>query len=346
MAAMWPSKTVHPPISRQVNARSLDGYRLSAELVVSFRKSADEVVAVQLVDEIARIAAHVLGEQISQGRFPLTGAELADGIRKRMASATSKVTEIEVTPLDRTGAAVQRDSPPPRQDSGARTAAPPARKDVTRPSAATPAPSASPPPSRKGTSGSWSALPRDPAIGARSSGSALSAPPRTLWIVSLSKCSPGTSLGEIANALGPALRDSTAALLLRILIAMDPAVTDRLGLFDGRGPVPALRTEIGACLAAGFGRLIVITGVEASTATKLALATASRALGNEAPSGPRIESYATSESPIRDLARRAASIVGTPDDAAAMYALLSPYCEALRAHLELVGKEIARLKPR
>lgn len=143
--------------------------------------------------------------------------------------------------------------------------------------------------------------------------------------------------------LGPALRDSTAAVLLRVLMGMDPSATDRLGLFEGRGPGPALRTEICACLAAGLRRVVVATGLEAGSASLLAEVASRRALAAEAPSGPLIETYATSGAPIQDLARRTATIIGTPDDAPGIYALLSPYCEALRAQFELVGQEIGRL---
>ena len=340
MAVLWPSKEAHPPIVRQVSTRSLDGYRLAAEIVVKFRRNVSEEAANELADEVARAATVVLSEQISQGRIPLKDVELVAAIEKRTTSAVNKATEIEAALFDKTGAAVgtRRDSPPPRKDiSGSRTAAPPPRKDITGSS------SVVPPPSRKGASGSWSAVQRDGAVGARPSGSTLTAPPRTLWPASLSKCSLGTSLPEIASALGPALRDSTAALLLRVLMAMDPAATDRLGLFDGRGPVPALRTEICACLAAGLRRLVVSSGLDAGSAALVAEIAAQKALAAEAPSGQRIESYATSEAPIHDVARRAATIIGTPEDAPGIYALLSPYCEALRAQFEIVGQGIVRL---
>jgi hypothetical protein len=324
-----------------VAARSLDGYRLNAEIVVKFRRNMAEDAATGFAEEIARAAADTLGEQISQGRIPLTASELVAAIEKRASPSVTKATELEVSLLDKTGAAVgaRRDSPPPRKDvTGPRSAAPaPPRKDVTGPTAS------SSPPSRKGVSGSWSAVPRDPGVATRPSGSVLAAPPRTLWPMSLSRCSPGASVSEIAAALGPALRDSTAAVLLRVLMAMDPTVTDRLGLFDGRGPAPALRTEICACLAAGLRRVVVATGLEAASAALLAEVASQKALATDAPSGPRIESYATSEAPIHDLARRTASIIGAPDDASAIYALLSPYCEALRAQFELVGQEIGRL---
>lgn len=353
MAALWPSKGAHPPIVRQVSARSLDGFRLSAEIVVKFRRNLAEDAANGFAEEIAQAAADVLGEQISQGRIPLTASELVAAIEKRTTSSVTKATDLEVSLFDKTGAAVgtRRDSPPPRKDiSGSRSAAPaPPRKDVTGSTAVSLPPSgstaaSSSPPSRKGVSGSWSAVPpRDPAVATRPSGSALAAPPRTLWPMSLSKCTPGISVTEIAAALGPALRDSTAAVLLRVLMAMDPTVTDRLGLFDGRGPVPALRTEICACLAAGLRRLLVAAGLEAGSAALLTEVASQKALAAEAPPGAHIGSYATSEAPIHDLARRAASIIGTPEDAAGIYALLSPYCEALRVQFELVGQEIARL---
>jgi hypothetical protein len=125
-------------------------------------------------------------------------------------------------------------------------------------------------------------------------------------------------------------------------MGMDPNATDRLGLFEGRGPGPALRTEICACLAAGFRRVVAATGLDGS-ASLLAEVASRRALAGEAPSSALIETYATSGAPIQELARRAAAIIGTPDDAPGIYALLSPYCEALRAQFELVGQEIGRL---
>jgi hypothetical protein len=89
--------------------------------------------------------------------------------------------------------------------------------------------------------------------------------------------------------------------------------------------------------------LLTLTGLDAGSATLVAEVAAQTALGAEAPPGQRIESYVTSEAPIHDLARRAASMVGTPDDAPGIYALLSPYCEALRMQFELTGQEIGRL---
>lgn len=319
MAALWSSKA-HPPMTREALAVSLDGYRLSADILVKFRRSLPEPSAHAVADEIALAGVEVLSDQISQGLVPLTTAQLAAAIRKRVTSAVGKVAEVDVSTIDILGAA--------RKAS---------RADLTRSVPPSRKPAASRPPST-------SSDPQAPALEARSSGSSLVAPPRTLWLTALSKCSVGAALGEMADALGPALRDSTAAVLLRVLVATDPAATDRLDLFDGRDPVPALRSEICAALAAGFLRLVISRELDASAAAQLTEAAVRKALPGEAPSTLHIGKYATSEAPIRDLANRLAAIVGVPDDAPGIYAIVSPYCEALRVHFELVAQQIRRLR--
>src|SRR5690242_16575783 len=97
MAALWSAKNTPPPVSRDVHARSLDGYRITASVVVKFRRALAEDAAVRVVNEIAEVTADFLGEQISQGRVPVGVSLLADAIRKRTSPTTNKMAELDVT---------------------------------------------------------------------------------------------------------------------------------------------------------------------------------------------------------------------------------------------------------
>jgi len=147
----------------------------------------------------------------------------------------------------------------------------------------------------------------------------------------------------MASSLGLALRDSTAATLLRALTMVDPAVVDRLGLFDGRAPMQELGTEICACLAAGFCRTLAADGWDADDAMRICERVSAEALGKTAPAPEQIRRYANSKAPVRDVAWLAADILGTPNDAAAIHSVMSPYCEALRVQFVAVSREMKRL---
>jgi len=333
MAAFWPTKNAHPPVKREVLARSLDGYRVMVKLVVSFRRALDENAAEATADEVARAATEVVGDEISQGRVPLSAEELGAAIQKRLSSAVNKIADIEVSAVDMVGG----------RQSGQQTArsrpptSPPA---VGRPPSGPPAVTSPPAARRPASDASFHQ------VSERASGSLLAAPPRTLWLVALSQCAPGVSSGEIANVLGLALRDSTAASLLRVLLMTDPVVVDRFALLDGRPPMAALRSEICACLAAGFSRVLTTEGWDAESASRLSERACAQALAATAPSREHLRSYMASESPVRDLARRAANTIGTPNDAAAIHTVLAPYCEALRVQFVAVARELKRLSPR
>jgi hypothetical protein len=316
--AFWPTKSEHPPVSKDVLARSLDGYRVGVKLTVRFRSALDDDAAEIAVDEIARAATHVLGDQLSQGRVPLTKDELAAAVNRRLSPATSKVAEFDVDVLEMIG----------QRQSGQQSARPQRPSVTTSPT--------SPPASRAPTPSDASAQ-----FGDRSSGSSLAAPPRTLWLIALSQCAPGTSVNEVANLLGLALRDSTAAVLLRALLLIDPVVVDRLALFHGHPPMSALRTATCACLAAGFCRALLTDGCDGESAARLSEGAASHALASVAPTREQIRSYFTSEAPVRELARRTASTLGTPNDAPAIQSALSPYCEALRVQFAAVDHNTA-----
>lgn len=368
MAAFWPTKNAHDPLSRDVLARSLDGYRLAVRLTVRFRRALDDAIAEATADEVAGATNDVLGDQISQGRVPLTKEELGTAILKRVSSATNKVIELDVDAfevlggrqsgqqsarshrpsvgsLPATSPSSARAPTPPTQASSppTRISTPPTRVSTPSPRIPTPSariPSTVPMPSTRAPT------PSNPAaqLGERASGSSLAAPPRTLWLVALSQCAPGTPTDEIAKVLGLALRDSTAAALLRTLLMVDPVVVDRLALLDGRPPMTALRTEICACLAAGLCRALVADGLDGETASRLSERACADALVAAAPSKEHLRSYMSSDAPVRDLARRTANTIGAPNDSSAIHSVLSPYCEALRVQFTAVSRELKRLK--
>jgi len=377
MAALWSAKNAHPPVSRDVHARSLDGYRMTATVVVKFRRALAEDAANEVVNEVAEVTADVLGEQISQGRVPLGVEDLAEAIRKRASATANKAAELEVAALAMVGERTHRATVPSAPTSGApaphrapvpsapmsgfpasrRASVPsmPTSRVVAShrapvPSTPTSGPPASPrqspvPSPTSGSSPARSQTPPDDALSQRTSGSLLVAPPRTLWLVALSQCGPDTPANEIVKLLGLAFRDSTAAAMLRTLLMTDPGAVDRLALLEGCQPMPTLRTEICACLAAGFSRALMSDGWDPESALRLSERAVAQGLSSSAPPGSQVRSYLAAEAPVRDLARRAANIVGVPTDAASIHAVLSPYCEALRVQFASVANELRRLKP-
>src|SRR5690348_12753064 len=107
MAAAWSfsrgGSQSKSSMSRLVSTLSLDGDRISAELLVTFHRALSNATAESIADEIARATDEVLGEQISQGEVPLTKEELVSKVQARLSSGAARVTEIEVKSLQIVG---------------------------------------------------------------------------------------------------------------------------------------------------------------------------------------------------------------------------------------------------
>src|SRR5215471_4500214 len=86
-------------ISRLVSTLSLDGDRISADLIVLFQRALSTATAESVADEIARAATEILGEQISQGDVPLSKEELVARVKVRITASAAKVAELEVKGL-------------------------------------------------------------------------------------------------------------------------------------------------------------------------------------------------------------------------------------------------------
>src|ERR1041384_3111099 len=107
MAAAWSfsrgGSQSKSSMSRLVSTLSLDGDRISAELLVTFHRALSSATAESIADEIARATDEVLGEQISQGEVPLTKEELIHKVQARLSSGAARVTEIEIKSLQIVG---------------------------------------------------------------------------------------------------------------------------------------------------------------------------------------------------------------------------------------------------
>jgi hypothetical protein len=269
----------------------------------------------------------VIGELICQGRIPLTQDELAEKVRARSHAAAARVGEVRIEELELVGP-----SGSPRRESY-----------VSRPPSA--APRSEPSSPKSSTSGVM------PAVGHRSqkppapsSSEPPPAAPRTLW-GRAALASAGMPLARAGQTFSPPLRDSTAAILLTLLLAADPTATDRLELLEGRSltPIlPQLRREACACLTAALFKALVAASFSRAAAAELAEAACREALAPDPMPASEVQRYVGSAAPVRDLAHRAAAILGAPQDAGRLFAAVSAYAASLRP--ELVGAA-ATLKP-
>jgi hypothetical protein len=309
-------------MSRQVSTLTLDGDRISADLVVQFQRAVGTATAESIADEIAKAATEILGEQITQGAVRLSKDELATRISARISASAVKSTWIDVKAIQLVGSETN------------------AYKSTYRTR------HASPPPPAAGhayESGVVPTIRRDSAL----AGADLTPPEpprvRTRWPRALASCEPGAPLGELGLLLGPALRDSVAAAILHVFVAVDPEVTDRMELFSGGEVVDAILLEVCACFVSAIYRIFSAQGMDLGVATELAhVAVSQVVVGGHFP-GAQVDHYRASDSPVRDLAVRIAAALGAPETGPAIQAAVSPYCEALRDDLRSVAGEVLRL---
>lgn len=306
-------------MSRLVSTLSLDGDRISADLVVQFQRALSIATAESVADEIARAATEILGDQISQGEVPLSKEELVARVKGRITSSAAKVAELEVKGLYVLGsdAAANRStyrsrhgsSPPPRAHaSGAITA--------VRPSGSFQTPALTPPP-----------------------------PPRvrTLWPKAIAHCRPGTPVEELGSLLGAPMRDSVASAILHSFVAVDPEAADRLVLFSASGVVRDVLLEVSACFSSAAYRIFASNDIEPRVASELVRTASSVALDGESLPTDAVSRYMASDAPVRDLAARLAAAIGAPDMAHLVQGALSPYCEVFRDDVTTVASQLRHL---
>jgi hypothetical protein len=142
--------------------------------------------------------------------------------------------------------------------------------------------------------------------------------------------------------LAPALRDSTAVSLLLALSAIKPTRVDRLALLEGQAPLPQLRRETCACIAAALYRAISAGGVERRRAVSLVEESTRNALAPDLPT-QEVGHYLGSDSPVRDLCTRLAAVLGAHEEAKAIYFGLTPYFGSLGLEFQKVARDIVRL---
>jgi hypothetical protein len=322
MAAAWTfSRGAHRPLSRLVSALSLDGARLASEITVRFTRSLADETADSIADEAARVASEVLGEQIAQGKVPLSRSELLTLIEERTMGTVGKVAELRVT-------ALYLVADDPAGHSTSRTRAP-----FVPPS--TPVPSqgnaTAPPAASTGLSGQHViSIPKSV---------------RTLWRMALSGCQPGAPVTQLGHLLGPALRDSAAAVMLRAASSIDPSAVDRMSLFDGKSLAAAqMRREASACFLSALHRVLSSGRVDGDTVAELIDATAREGLAPAEMPRQDVARYLSSEGPVRELSARFAAALQAPRDAGEILSALMPYCDHLRTDLWHVAHEVRRIR--
>lgn len=304
-------------MSRIVSVLSLDGDRLSAELVVRFHRALSGSMAESVTNEIARTTAEVLGEQISQGAVPLTKEELVERVNVRVSAGATKLAELEIRGLHLAGSEAQAG----RSASRVRHASTP------------------PPPRERHGSGVMPAVSPDASVQPP-----LMAPPppvRTLWPGALSRCPPDASVEEIGELLGPPLRDSIAAAILHSFVAIDPMTTDRLGIVGGGSVVVSeLLQELGACFATALYRTLSARDIDRNICSEIVRVAGRYALAPEDFSDAPVSHYLASDAPVRDLATRMAAAIVAPEAAPVIQAAISPYCSAVRGELIAIAAQV------
>jgi len=311
-------------MSRLVSTLSLDGDRISADLVVQFHRALSTATAESLADEFARAATEILGDQISQGEVPLSKEELVARVMARVTASAAKVAELEVKGLYVLGSDVNASRSTYRSRYG----------------------SSPPPPARSHGSGAITAVrPSSAALPA----SVLTPPPapriRTLWPRAVAHCRPGTPVEELGALLGPPLRDSVASAILHSFVAVDPEAADRLVLFSASNVVRDVLLEVCACFSSAAYRIFASNDIEQRVASELVRAASSVALDGETFPADAVSRYMASESPVRDLATRLAAAIDALDMAHLVQGALSPYCEAFRDDVTTVAGQLRRLVP-
>jgi len=309
-------------LSRLVSTLTLDGDRVSADVVVHFQRALSNATAESVADEIAKAATEILGDQITQGEVPLSKDELVTRIRRKISAGAAKITEVEVKSLYLLGSEAN------------------AYKSTFRTRHVSP-----PPPIAGNAHKSGSVL----AVRGSSSfpAAALTPPPsprvRTLWRGALADCQQGASVADVGARLGPPLRDSVAAAILHAFVAVDSSAADRMQLFSGGEAVDAILLEVCACFSSAAYRIFASSGMEGGVASELVRVALRQALATEEIPSVQVGHYMGSDSPVRDLASRVAAAIGAPETAAAIQTAVSPYCEALRDDLLSVAGQVREL---
>ncbi|HVW30725.1 MAG TPA: hypothetical protein VHC69_35455 [Polyangiaceae bacterium] len=308
-------------MSRLVSTLSLDGDRVSADLVVHLKRPLSSATAESVADEIARAATEILGDEITQGELTFSKEELTTRVVARISASAAKATELEVKALYLFGSEANSNKSTYR----------------TRPASVPPQP---------GASHKSGAIPAVTA-GSTVPSPALTPPPaprvRTLWPRALAACEPGTAVDRLGALLGPALRDSVAAAVLHAFVAIDPEVSDRMALFAGRGAIDDVLTEVAACFSSAAYRIFLAQDVDGSVASALVRAALRQVLATDEFPSELFAHYMGSESPVREMAVRLAACIGAPETAGTIQSSVSPYCEALRDDLLSVAAQVRKL---
>ncbi len=310
-------------ISRLVSTLSLDGDRVSADLVIHLKRALSNATADSIADEIARAATEILGDEITQGELTFSKDELATRVRARIGVSAAKATDLEVKSLYLFGSEAN------------------SNKSTYRTRPASP-----PPPMQRGSahkSGSMPAVTERPTMPTPP----LTPPPaprvRTLWPRALSRCESRASAEDVGALLGPALRDSIAAAVLHAFVAIDPEAADRMALFATSGAVDTILSEVGACFASAAYRIFRASDIEGGVASDVVRVALEQVLATHEFPSELFAHYVGSDSPVREMAVRLAASIGAPDTAATIQASVSPYCEALRDDLLSVAVQVRAL---
>lgn len=351
MAAAWSfsKKDGVETISRVVSVRSLDGRLVRCKVGVRFHRAAAKEVVESAADEAAMLLSEIIGEEIIQDELPFDAMELGNRLKNRTNGRDSRIAAYNVSELDlvraqnhgRTSTGVGQTG----RKAGGSNPPPPARPSgfVSR---ATPSPGTSVVPSRPGAQSAVVPTTQPPVAPSRPPGLP-QARSRTLWATALASCPTGANTGRIGQLLSAPFRDSVAQLVLQCAIALEPASTDRLALLRDRTMDRAMSLVVsaaGACLGAALYRVLVAAPLPQRDALEIVETACREALGSDAADAETLGRYMASDSPLRDLARRAAAALGNSDDAARIFEALSQYAETLRADFAETVKQVQNIR--
>src|SRR5260221_14529124 len=98
--------------------------------------------------------------------------------------------------------------------------------------------------------------------------------------------------------------------MLHTFVVLDPSLTDRLALLEGKDPVPELRLEVCACFATAAYRIFVSGELDQRTAGGLVGVASRHAIAPEEFPAQLVSRYMAGQTPVRDLATRMAGGLG------------------------------------
>jgi hypothetical protein len=303
-------------MSRLVSTLSLDGDRISADLIVHFARALSTATSESVADEFAKAATEILGEQISQGEVPLSKEELVRRVQSKISASAAKVAELEVRGLYLFGS------------------------EATNARSTYRARNASPPPPRAHASGSMPAVRQSSTFH-----SPVLTPPapraRTLWAQALVSCRPGMPSDQIGKVLGAPLRDSIAAAVLGAFAVMEPQAADRMSLFQGGEVARQVVLDVCACFASAVYRIFLAREIEQQTASDIVQAACAHAV--EQFPATQVSAYLASQAPVRELSNRMAAAIGAPDTGSVVLGAIAPYCEVLRDDVTVAADHVRRI---